>query len=191
MPIRSSQIFLLAATFMLTVLSTGNMEASARGVKLSKKEMTDLLQLAFKMNQEADNDLYERMEKIINLMCEYKKVTGHFPQSPAEDEHFSRLAARILKNNPYEKSLVPDAPQPSPCKLNIIRDDNLNYASAQTWAASPPEQWRGAPGSIYLITNGENLLFSWGIGSSNIPIREPGQSHIRYCFQDSNARQAD
>lgn len=166
-------------------------QASARGVRLSKKEMTDMLQLAFKMNMEADNELYERMEKLVNLLCRYKQTTGHFPQSASEDEHFSRLAAKILLNNPYEKSLAPNAPKQTPCKLHIIRDGNLNYSSARTWVTQPPAQWRESPGTIHIITNGENLLLAWGTGSSSIPIREPGKDCIRYCFRDINASQTD
>ena len=66
-----------------------------------------------------------------------------------------------------------------PKRVNLVYDPSLSAQNVEDWETEPPSNWRARPGTIYGISNSQNLIVVWGAGADGRPLKVPGSRKTR------------
>ena len=146
---------------------------------------TEAYKLAIKLNQDADNDLFENMEMIAEWFAMHKEQHGHFPEIGADQEKADQFFKRVLKRNPFSATSVKSKQEAERhCIVRYECGSQLNTKLIQQWETSPPSLWKAEPGTITVMTNSENLLLIWAAGADHLPLVDPRNRKTRFLVRE-------
>lgn len=183
---------MLRIAALLSLIIIAVMTASppvVAGMKMSARQIYEFRE---RMNQLilADQQLYEQMRYTANRFNRYYAKFGHLPNPGVQQDNFKRSILSHFNFNPYHPKVVEstyDAPLPEEAKshLTISQEPMLTLETIRSYKKAPPQDWKAEPGSIFVITNGENIYVIWGAGADRTPISDiENGTGLRIIYRD-------
>lgn len=143
----------------------------------------------------ADGEMVKQMQVVSRKLDRFYFASGHFPRTEEEQDKFRANLSRYILGNPYQpreidlvtgQRLAEQEAPPQPgsqhpgyaLALYFLVDSGMTEENIASWVHSPPESWKGRPGSIFVMTNGTNLYVMWPIGVDGLPVKDLEHGNI-------------
>lgn len=150
---------------------------------------TEAYKLAIKLNQDADDRMYENMEALADWFLYNKETYGRFPEIGADEEKADQFCKRFLKNNPYSATgSLTKAEQNRQCKVRFQTDGLLGRRLIEALSTSPPPSWTAEPGTITVVTNTENIILVWAAGADHRPLMDAKTGKARFVVVEVKSK---
>jgi hypothetical protein len=125
----------------------------------------------------ADDEMFQQMQLVERKLCQFYGKLGHFPESEDEKAVFAKVVSKYIIGNPYRPEFTDRVTgekiiEPYTVPLYIFSDPGITRQHLLAYIRKPPESWQADPGSIFVLTNGENLYLIWAAGADRLPIRD-------------------
>lgn len=150
--------------------------------RLSQPELKQKIAFAIQLNKEADEKLYVQMRSVAEWLKAFRFRNGHYPDSPLErDDCRLRICWRLTLNpyTPAETLSEEDRAKPDENRVQIKLDHNIDQLKLERAVKTPPDDWLALPGTIVIISNGDDKCYIWAAGSDERPIRAPESGDVR------------
>lgn len=146
---------------------------------------TEAYKLAIKLNQEADDKMYDNMQVLSGWFAFQKETYGRFPEPDVDREKAEQFYRRNLRNNPYSATAVQTSSEAGrTCVVRFECNPFMTRKMIEAWELAPPPTWRAEPGTITVITNSENLVAVWASGASRTPLIDPRTGKVRFSVAE-------
>ena len=146
---------------------------------------TEAYKLAIKLNQEADDKMFDNMQVIAEWFAYQKETHGRFPEVGVDQEKAEQFYRRYLRNNPYSATSVQTRAEAGrPCVVRFECNPLMSRKMIEAWELAPPQTWRAEPGTITVITNSENLVAVWAAGADRTPLMDARTHKVRFAIAE-------
>lgn len=147
--------------------------ASLRNSRGYLKEFTEIITKVL----EADGEMWKQMKLVSLKLDQYYFRHGHFPRTSQEEATFKRILAKYIIANPYAPQQIDVAnneqlKSDAPFTIHFLMDAGLNPQSLKEWVKKPSPTWQADPGTIFVISNGENYYALWAASADRLPVRD-------------------
>lgn len=146
---------------------------------------TEAYKLAIKLNQEADDKMFDNMQVIAEWFAYQKETHGRFPEAGIDQEKTEQFYRRYLRNNPYSATAVQTRAEAGrSCVVRFESNPLMSRKTIEAWELAPPPTWRAEPGTITVITNTENLVAVWAAGADRTPLMDARTHKVRFAIAE-------
>ncbi|MBY0545762.1 MAG: hypothetical protein K2W95_00585 [Candidatus Obscuribacterales bacterium] len=146
---------------------------------------TEAYKLAIKLNQEADDKMFDNMQLISDWFAYHKDTYGRFPEAGTDQEKAEQFCRRYLRNNPYSATGVQTRAETGrACVVRFECNPLMTRKLIEAWELAPPPGWRAEPGTITVITNSENLVAVWAAGADRKPLIDARNGKVRFSVAE-------
>ncbi len=151
-------------------------------------ELYRLLLEAQNGNKAADAKMLDCMTRLSDTLSRYHQRFRKFPESASELEDFDASARLNKIKNPYLENelLAKELPATSPqyIQYQLLPDYGLSRNGTEALAKRPPKSWTGAPGTITIMHNSENLFAVRACGLDGKPITDRTTNSVIFVFRE-------
>ncbi len=124
---------------------------------------------------------YQRNKKLPESLSDFENIALRSKLNGAKNPYFeSELLAREL---PASTSHF--------VQFEVVADYGLSRNGLDACTKHPPKSWVGAPGSITIVHNSENLFAVRGYGMDGKPIINGTTNSVFYIFKDCSESESD
>jgi hypothetical protein len=132
----------------------------------------------------ADKEMWLQLQFVSRRLDQYYFANGHFPLTDDEKESFRQSLLKNIVANPYKPQRMDLAsyerlPEESPLSLNFLSDGTMTPYVVRQLVDKPPASWKADPGTMFVITNGDNYYVLWATSADCLPMRDLEHSSNR------------
>jgi hypothetical protein len=140
---------------------------------------------------EADHEMFIQLQFVAHKLERFYAVRKHFPRTEQERALFKQSLAKYIIANPYHpivKDNLQNKMDTAPYEVPVfwMEDTSLDQAAFEQFLKKPDPSWQGEPGTIFILTNGNNIFLLWAATADRLPMRDlaaPNQPPRMICKQ--------
>ncbi|HEY9792336.1 MAG TPA: hypothetical protein V6D22_18180 [Candidatus Obscuribacterales bacterium] len=140
---------------------------------------------------EADHEMFIQLKFVAHKLEQFYASHKHFPRTDEERASFKQSLAKFIIANPYHpivKDLIQNKMDTAPYQVPVfwMEDKSLDQQAFEQFLKKPDPSWQGEPGTIFILTNGDNIYLLFAATADRLPMRDfaaPNQPPRMICKQ--------
>lgn len=127
------------------------------------------LEVLRELQKKADSELYGDMTSVADWVENLMREDGSHAETSANGTEKISDFRINAPPNPYKLNLANSDVNPK-VTVHFSHQAGLTDFQVRQYMKKPPESWKQSPGTVTVISNGENMFLIWGAGADGRPI---------------------